>query len=157
MGSVPTAHLLVGLPGSGKSTLARLIARDAPAVRFTLDEWMLRLHGLAHDDPSYAGHATTCRALIRDTAAQVLATGVDVVLDWSHWSAERRAESATWARGVGADAVVHHVTTGPTESIARAAARETAHTHRVDAAGVRRMAGLLEPPEPSEGWRIVRH
>lgn len=37
-------HLLYGLSGSGKSTLARTLQAQGPAVRFTLDEWMLRLH-----------------------------------------------------------------------------------------------------------------
>lgn len=40
-------HVLVGLPASGETTVARRIAADGSAVRFTLDEWMLRLHDTA--------------------------------------------------------------------------------------------------------------
>ncbi|MBZ2197071.1 AAA family ATPase [Occultella gossypii] len=42
--SAVRVHLLYGLAGSGKSTLARALAADGRAVRFTLDEWMLRLY-----------------------------------------------------------------------------------------------------------------
>ena len=40
----PTVHLLCGLNGAGKTTLARSLEASLPAVRFSLDDWMLRLH-----------------------------------------------------------------------------------------------------------------
>ena len=42
----PTVHLLCGLPGAGKTTLARQLEAGLPAVRFSLDERMLRSEGL---------------------------------------------------------------------------------------------------------------
>jgi hypothetical protein len=48
---------------------------ELPAVRFTLDEWMLRLHNLRYDDPAYPALAESCKSLIWDTALQVLRAG----------------------------------------------------------------------------------
>lgn len=44
----PTVHLLCGLPGAGKTTLARRLEAGLPAIRFSLDEWMLRLYPDLH-------------------------------------------------------------------------------------------------------------
>ena len=45
---MPTAHLIHGYLGAGKTTFARQLERDIPAIRFSHDEWMVRLYG---DDP----------------------------------------------------------------------------------------------------------
>jgi hypothetical protein len=76
------------MPGAQRPT--------CPWVRFTLDEWMLRLHEPRHDDPTYPELAESCKSLIWDTL-QVLRARVDVVLDWNQWSRKRRREWATRA------------------------------------------------------------
>jgi predicted kinase len=78
---VPTVHALAGLAGAGKTTVAVKIARVTPAVRFSLDEWMLRLYGLHYEDDVYVQRLEPCRALVLKVAGQVLASGVDVILD----------------------------------------------------------------------------
>ena len=85
----PRVHLLAGLNGAGKTTCARRLEADLPAVRFTLDEWMLRLHELRYDDPTYPELAESCKSLTWDTVLQVLRARVDVVLDWNQWSRKR--------------------------------------------------------------------
>lgn len=41
----PVAHIVIGFIGSGKTTFARKLERETGAVRFTKDEWMVRLFG----------------------------------------------------------------------------------------------------------------
>ena len=53
----PEIHLLAGLNGAGKTTHARHLAAALPAVRFSLDEWMLRLYELSFDDELYPSGA----------------------------------------------------------------------------------------------------
>lgn len=55
-------HLLAGLNGSGKTTHARRLEKTVPAVRFTLDEWMLRLHDMKFDDPATRPRPITAAA-----------------------------------------------------------------------------------------------
>lgn len=157
----PTLHLLCGLVGSGKSTLARRLEAEGPAVRLTLDEWMLRLHpDLSLEDPTYGQRATTMRGLLGDLAEQVLRTGSDVVLDWNCWSRSRRAEAIACARRGGAQVVLHRLTTSLEESTRRARVRQeagTAFSHAVDTAGNAHLAGLLEEPGEDEGLRVVVH
>ena len=155
----PTVHLLCGLPGAGKTTLARQLEAGLPAVRFSLDEWMLRLYPDLHfASGNYGRLAETCKLLIWDAARQVLEGGTDVVLDWNQWSRERRAVWAGRAAAAGAAVVVHYVRTPLRTSIERAAgraARNEAGSHRIEEADVRHLAGIFEEPEPSEGLRIL--
>ena len=98
-----------GSAGSGKTTYARKLELELPGVTFTLDEWMLRLHGLSYDDPRYPALAQACKCLIWDTAHQVLTTGVDVILDWNQWSRARRSEWGSRAIEQGYRPVIHYI------------------------------------------------
>ncbi|MGI8701098.1 MAG: valine--tRNA ligase [Nocardioidaceae bacterium] len=154
----PTVHLMCGLPASGKTTLARRLATERPAVRFTLDEWMLRLHGLHYDDTGYAARAAACQEQIWQIALQILGLGHDVVLDWNQWSRARRASWLQRAEEAGFQVLLHQITTPFAEAVARAAARaqaDDADSHQIDEAGVRHLAGILEPPTAAEGISIV--
>lgn len=154
-----TVHLLCGLPGAGKTTLARQLESGLPAVRFSLDEWMLRLYPDLHFAAGdYGKLAETCKLLIWDTARQVLEGGTDVVLDWNQWSRERRAAWAGRAEAAGAAVVLHYVRTPLQTSIERAAVRagrREAGSHRLEESDIRHLAGIFEEPEPSEGLRIL--
>jgi predicted kinase/8-oxo-dGTP pyrophosphatase MutT (NUDIX family) len=156
-GSTPQVHLLAGLNGAGKTTFARHLEADLPAVRFTLDEWMLRLHNLRYDDPAYPVLAESCKSLIWDTALQVLKAGVDVVLDWNQWSRQRRAEWAAKARAHGFEPVLHYVRICLDTAIAQASvrnARDPAYAHTLDAAAVRHLASIFEEPSEDEDLHL---
>lgn len=154
-------HLLYGLAGSGKSTLARHLCADGGAVRFTLDEWMLRLYpDLDFESREYGARAVEVRELIWSTAEQVIAAGVDAVLDWNSWSRERRAWAVARASGIGAPVTVHVLTT-PVEEASRRAADRTAagagYVHPVTRSGNAHLARLMQEPDVSEGFEILRH
>lgn len=157
-GRPPTVHLLVGLNGAGKTTHARRLERQCPAVRVTLDEWMLRLHGLPFDAPEYPVLSERCQGVIWDVAQQVLATGTDVVLDWNLWN---RARRATWRDRIvdaGYRPVLHHVKVPVDVAIRRAEERARAQVggaHLLTAADVRHLAQIFEPPSVDEGLEIV--
>lgn len=150
----PTVHLLAGLPAAGKTTYARRLETECPAVRFTLDEWMIRLYGLPFDAPRYAELAESCKALIWDVALQVLHTGVDVVLDWNQWSAQRRAEWNGKARAAECSVLLYHLRVSTDVASARAQRRRTEgqpYAHEIASAGVRHMQSIFESPSAAEG------
>lgn len=157
---VGTLHLMYGLAGSGKSTLARRLEREQPAVRFTLDEWMLRLHPhLTIEDDAYGELSGSVRELIWSIAEQVLRTGTDVVLDWNAWSCERRAWAVQRAGVVGAPIVLHQLCTPAAESTRRAAERygtDGVYAHPISRESNEHLAALMEQPEAAEGFRIQR-
>lgn len=156
-GRGPTVHLLAGLNGSGKSTYVRALEARCPAVRFSLDEWMLRLYGLPYDHPDYSALAETCQEVIWDVARQVLAAGADVVLDWNQWSRGRRATWRTRSQDAGYRAVLHHLATPVETAIERVERRaaEDSLSHRLDAQAVRHLAALFERPTEDEGMELV--
>jgi predicted kinase len=87
---MPAAHLIHGYLGAGKTTFARQLERDIPAIRFSHDEWMVRLYG---DDPP-AEHFADFYRRIYEQAEEIwprcLELGVDVVLDFGFWSRSER-------------------------------------------------------------------
>lgn len=118
---------------------------------------MLRLHGLAYDDPGYPDLAEKCKDLIWDIAQQVLAAGVDVVLDWNQWSRSRRQEWAAKAAELGYGSVLYYLRVPVETAIARAldrAAQGNTTAHNVDAAGVLHLQTLLEEPAADEGLEL---
>lgn len=150
--ALPQVHLLAGLNGAGKTTHARHLETALPAVRFTLDEWMLRLHHLTFDDPAYPAAASDCRDLIWDTATQVLHTGVPVILDWNLWSRAHRAEWVHRVTKAGASCILHYLDAPLNEAIRRATNRDNPDAHRLSEDDVRHLAGLFEPPTINEGF-----
>jgi predicted kinase len=153
----PRVHLLAGLNGSGKTTYARRLQVELPAVRFTQDEWMVRLCQLSYDDPGYAGVVRLCREQIWETALQVLSVGTDVVLDWNSWSRAQRAEWAAKARDHGYLAVVHYLNVPLETAIGRAELRAASNTpgaYALTATEVRHLQTIFEEPGPGEGIEL---
>lgn len=78
-------HLLIGPVGAGKTTHALALAHRHGAVRFDLDEWMVRLFRPDRPDADvmawYVERAARCIDQIWEVSQEVLATGVDVVLE----------------------------------------------------------------------------
>ncbi len=153
-------HLLFGLAGSGKSTVAGELATTG-AIRFTLDEWMLRLYPeLSFDFPAYGDRAAEVKELIWSVAAQIVAVGSDVVLDWNSWSRRRRGWAVERARALSAPVVLHVLSATVEQASARAAVRAAAGqpwTHPVSREGNDHLASLMETPAETEGFEIVQH
>ncbi|MDA3648488.1 ATP-binding protein [Saccharopolyspora indica] len=151
-------HLLCGLNGGGKTTYARHLAEQLPAVRFGLDEWMLRLYPHRYDTAEYAMRAEVCKELIWETALQVLRTGTDVVLDWNQWSRARRAQWRARAMDAGFAVRLHYVRVPLETAVARAEARTAdgePGAHPLDAAAVRHLASIFESPAVDEGLPMI--
>lgn len=147
-------HLVAGLNGSGKTTVARRLADTLPGVRFSLDEWMLRLHRLSFDDDGYPELAERCRELIWDTAAQVLSADVAVILDWNMWNRQRRADAVQRAGDLGAHCHLHYLNVSVETALARAAGRSDPASHRLSADDIAHLQDLFEPPDPTEGFTL---
>jgi predicted kinase len=114
---------MCGLPCSGKTTLAKQIEREAPALRLTTDEWLLRL--LDSDPSVHPDGAIRDRleALLLDKALRVLALGVDVVLDFGVWSRSEREDFRARAAAVGARSELHYLDVPLDELLSRLPAR----------------------------------
>lgn len=153
-------HLLYGLGGSGKTSRAKALCADGRGIRFTLDEWMIRLHpDLTFDAPGYGERTEVVKDLIWSVAEQVLRAGIDVVLDWNSWSRQRRAWAIERATAVGADVLLHRLPADVEEASARVEQRSLAlspYAHRLTREHNEHLATLMEPPGECEGLRVIQ-
>lgn len=98
----PTAHIIIGFIGAGKTTFAKKIEAETGAVRFTKDEWMVRLFGNTPFDEKFAEFDSRMSSLSRDMALRCLKAGVSVVMDEGFWEKELRDEIRKKVIAVGA-------------------------------------------------------
>jgi predicted kinase len=98
--------MIAGLIGSGKSTFARRLERELPALRISLDEWIVALFGAEMPDAMsfewWSNRAHRCSRMAYSVAHQALAAGVDVVLDCGFLERWQRDEARRWAESAGA-------------------------------------------------------
>jgi predicted kinase len=87
---MPTVHLICGYLGAGKTSLARRLERELPAVRFTHDEWMVRLCGRDPPVEKFEECFQRVSAIIDSRWPKYLRLGVDVVLDLNFWTRQQR-------------------------------------------------------------------
>jgi predicted kinase len=146
-------HLMVGLPGSGKTTWARAIAAETGAVRFTPDEWHIRLFGADFPHPDHDRRHDAVEAIMWDMAEVLLERGLDVILDFGFWSRAERDDFRSRAAGLGARCHIHYAAVNETELLARVAARNTAAPPAafiIPEAMLRQWAAVFEPPTGDE-------
>ncbi|HEU0218214.1 MAG TPA: AAA family ATPase [Stellaceae bacterium] len=116
---MPAAHLIHGYLGAGKTTFARQLEREIPAIRFSHDEWMVRLYG---DNPPAEHFADFYRRIYEQLEGiwvRCLELGVDVVLDFGFWSREERDATRRKITAIGAEAHLYRLTCPEDEALRR--------------------------------------
>lgn len=103
-----TIHLMVGFMGFGKTTVAKRLEQILPAVRLTHDEYMVRLYGRNMPYADFHPNYDKVDNLLWDLAAQITATGTDVIMDYGFWMHESRRIAYEKAQKI-ADKVIFHV------------------------------------------------
>lgn len=117
-------HVMVGLPGSGKTTRARQIAAATGALRLTPDDWHLRLFGPDLHDPAHTSRHDQLEDLQRELGFDLLARGVDVILDFGVWSRAERNDLRNRAAKLGAGVTLHPCDAGLETLFARIQSRQ---------------------------------
>ncbi len=124
----PTAHLIHGYLGVGKTSFARQLSEQTGAIRLSSDEWYLRLYTDGH--PTEHLDDVLWRRLKRqldELWPQLLARGIDVVLDFGFWSRSERENARSLAAAAGADVVLYSLVCP--DSIARRRLRARSRHH----------------------------
>jgi predicted kinase len=107
---MPAAHLIYGYLGAGKTTFARQLERNIPAIRFSHDEWMVRLYG---DDPpieQFAIFYWRIHEQVEEIWLRCLELGLDVVLDFGFWTRQERDATRAKIIALGAEARLYRLT-----------------------------------------------
>jgi len=126
-----TAHLIHGYLGAGKTTFAQRLERDVGGVRFTPDEWMIRLFG--EDPPAaiFQERAAAILEIMEPLWLWCLALGIDVVLDYGLWRRTERDRARRLASEAGADAVLYSLCCEEEEALRRVRARNADRSRKL--------------------------
>ncbi len=155
----PSVVLLCGLTGSGKTHLAHTLERDLPALRFTVDEWMIALFGEHLPREAHDQRLAQLTAIAWDTAERALVLGVHVVLDWGFWSRAAREAGAERARAAGATPWLVYLEAPRSVLERRLAARNAERpsgSYLVTSDMLDLFETWFEPPSDDEGAALIR-
>jgi len=141
--------LICGMPGAGKTTLARRMVQERLLVRLCPDEWLAGL-GVDLDDEEIR---LRVEQVLWSHAQELLAAGVDTLLENGLWMREERDEKRQWARrhGVEVELTVLDV---PLEERWRRIERRNASPEaghvRLTYADLEHYQQFFEPPDEDE-------
>jgi predicted kinase len=149
----PTVHLLHGFIGSGKTTFARQLERECGAVRFSHDEWMVRLHGWKPPETRYSEYFAQVESLIWEEVTRAIRAGADAILDFGFWTRESRDVARNRVRSIDAAAKFYEINCP--RQIMRARALERSNSPStdslwIDSAAFDKLIVTLEPMQDDE-------
>ena len=98
----PLAHIIIGFIGSGKTTFSRKLEKETGAVRFTKDEWMVRVFGNTPPKDKFEEYDNKMTSLATDMALKCLKAGISVIIDEGFWVKEHRDAISKKVKNVGA-------------------------------------------------------
>jgi predicted kinase len=139
--------------GSGKTTFARKLEKHYGAVRFTHDEWMVKLHGWNPPEERYSEYFVQVEKLIWDEATLAIQAGTDIILDFGFWTRASRDAARNRVCSLGATAKFYEVFCP--HSIMRARALERSKSSStdslwIDGAGFDKLMATFEPRQDDE-------
>ncbi len=95
-------YLMVGLPCSGKTTRAKVLENEVRALRFTPDEWQVRLFGHDTLEPEHDKRHSLIEDMLWQIAARALSLGTNIILDFGFWAKEERDDYRSRGQKIGA-------------------------------------------------------
>jgi len=97
----PVAHIIIGFIGSGKTTFARKLEKETSAIRFTKDEWMVRVFSNTPPQDTFEEYDNKMATLATDMALKCLKAGMDVIIDEGFWVKEHRDSISEKVKNAG--------------------------------------------------------
>ena len=151
-------HLMVGLPGSGKTTEAIRLEKEYHAIRFTPDEWHLKLFGNDFSgqwpDEVHDQRHSKVEQLMWETGKKMLALRVDVILDFGFWAREERDALRAEAEKLGVGFQIHYMACSEEELWRRLQLRNEragkTPVFRVSRENLSEWASIFQPPTQDE-------
>lgn len=150
-------HLICGPIGAGKTTFARQLERERPALRLSIDEWMIRLFGEHMPRDLFHQRLEACLDLMYGVAERACAIGTEVVLDCGYWRREHRAAAHTRLGKLPRE--LYWLEVPAAERWRRVQARNAAlppGTFEITREMFEQFEQCFEVPDPAEPFRVIR-
>jgi predicted kinase len=150
-------YLLCGKTGSGKTTYALQLEQQG-AVRFSLDEWMIRLYGHEMTREEFDQRVQICEGICFDLVETLASRGLDVVIDHGFWrrAARDRARRRLAHLGIPVELLYFQVPERLLRERLRARnASLPAGTYLITEEMFDTFSAWFEPPDDSEGAILI--
>ena len=155
---VATLHLIHGFVGVGKTTFAKKLALQKNILRINFDEWMIEILGQNPHKNIFLALESKIKRIIWRTAARVLETGNDVILDDGFWTKESRDHYRMLAKSIGADVQLYNLQC-PEEIMIKRALKRSAEMEKgalfIDANAFHEFKKIYEPLTPDESAILI--
>lgn len=154
----PVAHIIVGFIGSGKTTFAKKLEKETGTVRFTKDEWMVRLFGNTPPKEKFEEYDNKMTSLARDMALKCLEAGTSVIIDEGFWEKEQRNEIREKVKKVGAIPKLYYLKV-PYEIMRERTLRRTDNppidSFTIDEESFNNYWKFFQPPDKDEEFTLI--
>jgi len=152
------AHIIIGFIGSGKTTFARKLEKETGAIRFTKDEWMVKIFGNTPPKDKFEEYDTKMASLATDMALKCLQAGIDVILDEGFWTKEHRDAIREKVKNVGAIPKLYYIETPVEVMITRTLKRNEnppVDSYTIDQAAFYNYLKFFQPPGKDEEFTLI--
>ena len=156
----PVAYIIIGFIGSGKTTFARKLEKETGAVRFTKDEWVVRLFGNTPPKDKFEEYDNRMAFLATDMALKCLKAGVSVIIDEGFWVKEHRDAIREKVRKAGAIPKLYYLEVPFEIMKARTLNRSKnppVDSFNIDEVSFNKYWKQFKPPDKDEEFILIGH
>jgi predicted kinase len=151
-------YLICGATGAGKTTHAEALTQKVSGLRFSIDEWMQRLHNPDRPDTDlfawFYPRVERNWAQMRSVAERLVELGVPAIFDCGLTRKSEREIFASWAAEHGYTVVLHFIDVPPETRWQRVQKRNAEQSETFQFEVTREifdfMETLWEPPDARE-------
>ena len=104
-----TVYMVSGQICSGKTTYSKILEKNTNAVRFTPDEWMLKLYPFSIKNEEFDSYYYLCCDIAWEIAKEFIKRNIDVILDFGFWKKSDRMKYTGLVKKTEADYKLIHV------------------------------------------------
>lgn len=159
MNKKSTVYLICGFIGSGKTTFAKKLEKEIDAIRFTKDEWLIRLFG---NDPKsiedFEKHDDKICNLSSEVAFQCIKAGADVIIDDGFWGRNQRKEMIERIKDASATPILYYLDV-PMKEMKRRTLERSKNRKKdsfvIDEKMFDKYANSFEPPGKDEDYILA--
>jgi len=106
-------HIVFGPQGAGKSTYSKKLSQEVRGIHMSIDQWMWKLYGPDLPQPMnlkwIMERVDRCEKLIWSLSKDIVASGIDVILDLGFTKSAKRNDFINLAKAANLITQLHYI------------------------------------------------